>query len=207
MKKNHIILFGNGGHAKSCVDVIEQDGIFEIAGLIAADDQQIRDIYGYQTLGTDSQIAFLSKKYRNAFVAVGQTSSPIIRVSIFNQLKENGFEIPTIISPRAYVSRNAVIGVGTIVMHGAIINSGAIVGDNCIINSHSLIEHDAKIGDHCHISTHAVVNGNTIIGDKTFVGSGSVLRNNLVIGASSFIGMGVSVTSNLPSNSVLKNVN
>jgi len=31
---NEIILIGAGGHARSCIDVIELSGLFKIAGLV-----------------------------------------------------------------------------------------------------------------------------------------------------------------------------
>ena len=34
MKKNKLVLIGAGGHARSCIDVIEQEGKYEICGLV-----------------------------------------------------------------------------------------------------------------------------------------------------------------------------
>ena len=33
-KKEPIILIGGGGHCKSCIDVLEQEGRFQIVGII-----------------------------------------------------------------------------------------------------------------------------------------------------------------------------
>ena len=33
-KKEEIILIGGGGHCKSCIDIIEQEGIYSIKGII-----------------------------------------------------------------------------------------------------------------------------------------------------------------------------
>ncbi len=38
MSKEKIILIGAGGHAESCIDVIEQEDRFEIAGLIGLEN-------------------------------------------------------------------------------------------------------------------------------------------------------------------------
>lgn len=32
--KEQIILIGGGGHCKSCIDVIEQEGKYQIAGIV-----------------------------------------------------------------------------------------------------------------------------------------------------------------------------
>ena len=46
-------------------------------------------------------------------------------LKIINDLMKNGFNLPTIISPLAHVSKYAKIGQGNIIMHGSIINAGS----------------------------------------------------------------------------------
>ncbi len=50
---------------------------------------------------------------------------PDLRIRLYERLRQLGFEMPVVMSPRAYVSRHASVGEGTIVMHGAIVNAGA----------------------------------------------------------------------------------
>ena len=193
MARKEIILIGAGGHALSCIEVIEQEGNYLIAGLIGADDHINTIKIGYKVLATDSALQDLSKTYKYAHVTVGQISSPDLRMKIYSRLKELGFELPVIVSPRAYVSKHACIAEGTIVMHGAVVNAGATIGANCIINSCALIEHCARVADHCHIATRATINGDVKIGSGAFVGSGAVIKQGLEIGERVVIGMGISV--------------
>lgn len=193
MARKEIILIGAGGHALSCIDVIEQEGSYLIAGLIGADDQINTEKIGYKILANDSALQDLSKTYKYAHVTVGQISSPDLRIKIYAQLKELGFELPVIVSPQAYVSKHACIAEGTIVMHGAVVNAGVTIGANCIINSCALIEHCARVADHCHIATRATINGDVKIGSGSFVGSGAVIKQGLEIGERVVIGMGISV--------------
>jgi phage gp45-like len=37
--KSDLILIGAGGHSRSCIDVIEQEGKYRIAGLVGAKDE------------------------------------------------------------------------------------------------------------------------------------------------------------------------
>jgi sugar O-acyltransferase (sialic acid O-acetyltransferase NeuD family) len=185
-----ILMIGAGGHAKVCIDVIEQAGHFVVAGLIGLPDQVGERVLGYPVLGTDKDLAALRNDCAHALVSVGQIRTPEPRIRLFNLLEQNGFTLPTVVSPRAYVSPHAVLAAGTIVMHGAVVNAGASIGRNCILNSQSLVEHDASIGDHCHIATAAVINGGVAIGAASFVGSGSIVRESTRIGSHSVIGMG-----------------
>lgn len=200
MSKPSLILIGAGGHAHACIDVIEQHGGYRIAGLIGMPDE-IHDFHlGYAVIGTDTDLPELHKTIPYALITLGQIKSSIQRITLYQQVVALGFQLPTIISPSAYVSHHASICAGTIVMHGAIVNAGASVGKNCIINTRALIEHDATVADHCHMSTGAILNGNTMIGSGSFVGSGSIIKQGVSVGQNCLVGMGLAVRNNLPDN-------
>ena len=200
MNKSEIILIGAGGHAASCIDVIEQQDKFQIAGLIGKKEELGRKVCGYSIFGIDNDLPELIKQYKNAHISIGQIDTDK-RNNIYSQILNLGFSMPTIISPNAYVSEHADIGDGTIIMHGVIINTGVKIGDNCIINSKALIEHDVQIQDGCHISTNSVLNGNVKIGTGAFIGSSVCIKNNISIGKYSIIGMGLSVRQDLKDKS------
>jgi sugar O-acyltransferase (sialic acid O-acetyltransferase NeuD family) len=197
MVKPKLILIGAGGHARSCIDVIEQQGCFQIAGFVALPGGRIVNGLGYDIVGHDDDLFGLAKLYQYALIAVGQLDSSEQRIRLYQQAIQFGFRLPVIISPSAYVSPHATLGLGTIVMHGAIVNAGASIGNNCIINSRSLIEHDAQIADHCHISTGAILNGGSIVGVGSFIGSGAIVKQESSIGDGCLVGMGLSVRHNL----------
>lgn len=187
--KPRIILVGGGGHCISCLDVIEQEDKFQIAGIV--DANKIGDqVLGYPVLGGDDDLPNLRKTYEYALVTVGQIKTPLTRMRLYEQLTLLGFNLPTIISPRAYVSKRAVICDGSIIMHDALINAQAEIGNNCIINTKALIEHDSKIGSHCHIATGAVINGDVTVGHGTFVGSNAVVRESVQINENFFVSSG-----------------
>jgi len=200
MNKSEIILIGAGGHAASCIDVIEQEGKFKIAGLIGKKEELGRKVCGYNVFGIDNDLPELFKQYKSAHISIGQIDSDI-RNDIYSQITKIGFSMPTIISPNAYVSDHADIGNGNIIMHGVIINAGVKIGNNCIINTKALIEHDVQIEDGCHISTNSVLNGNVKIGTGTFIGSSACIKNNISIGKNSLIGMGLSVRQDVEDKS------
>ena len=185
-----IILIGGGGHCKSVIDVIEQEGQFVIIGIVDKPELIGTNVLDYPVIGSDSDLDNLAKKYTYALVTIGQIQSPEVRIKLFDIAKKAGFSLPRIISPKAYVSNHTFIGDGTVVMHDALINAGASVGDNCIINSKAIIEHDCKVSNHCHISTNAVINGGVTIEDGCFIGSGATTNNSITIKKNSFIKAG-----------------
>ena len=200
MSKHGMILIGAGGHAHACIDVIEQHGDYQVAGLVGMQEEMNSQHLGYAVVATDAELPRLAKKYRYALITVGQVHSPETRIRLYQKAVDLGFTLPNIIAPTAHVSDHASIGAGAIVMHGAIVNAGARVGKNCIINSRALIEHDAIIEDHCHISTGALLNGCVHIGTGSFVGSGCVIKDGITLGKNCVVGMGLCVRHNQPDN-------
>ena len=184
-----ILLIGAGGHARSCIDVLEEENQFEIAGLIEKGESISNESLGYPVIGTDDDLKVLRQQYKNALITVGQIKIPKIRIKLYQLLKELDFTLPVIVSPHAYVSKHAQIGAGSIIMNGAIVNANAKIGKNCIINNRALIEHDAVIGDHCHIATGAIINGEVSVENETFIGSGAVTKQAISIGENCVIGL------------------
>jgi len=174
-----IILIGGGGHCKSVIDVIEQENKFIIAGIIDKKELIGEEILGYKIIGCDDDLEELFKSYKNAIVTVGQIQTPSIRIKLFNKLQTIGYNLPTIISPLAYVSKYALIGEGTVIMHQVLVNASAKIEKNCILNTKSLIEHDCLIESNCHISTASVVNGGTVIKEGTFFGSNATSKESI----------------------------
>ena len=202
MKRPEIILVGGGGHCKSCIDVLETEGCFDIKGIIDLPKELGKIILGYNVIGNDDDLPEFAKKGFNFIVTIGHLGNPKRRMELFNIIKTHGGKFPTIISPASQVSKYANIGAGTIIMHNAVVNTNAIIGNNCIINSKALIEHDVIIGDNCHISTDANINGNCIVSDNCFIGSSSSIKNGLKIEKNTIIGMGSVVVKSITESGV-----
>jgi sugar O-acyltransferase (sialic acid O-acetyltransferase NeuD family) len=199
MFKKRIIIVGSGGHALSCVDVIEATRKFVIAGIVSKDFSENPYWPKFSYLGSDECLVDVVKTVDNAFIGVGQIGNSQVRTDLYTKLKEIGFKMPKIISNDALVSRSATIGEGSIVMNGVKISAGVVIGENCIINTGAIIEHGARIGSNCHVSTGVVLNGEVAVGDNTFIGSNSVVKEGISIGNFAIVGMGSQLRKDLPS--------
>ena len=202
---DEIILIGAGGHARSCMDIIEIAGQYKIAGLVEKDDADTNENLGYPLIGTDDDLPDLRKEFEFALVTVGQIKTASTRVRLFGLLMNLGYKLPVIVSPRSHVSRHSKVGEGTIIMHDVIVNTNAEIGRNCIINNKVLIEHDAAVGDHCHIATGSIVNGKVTVGRESFLGSRAVTKQSIAIGSRCVIGAGAVIKTDVESNQVIKN--
>ena len=198
MNKPNIILIGAGGHAKSCIDVINSESKYNIFGLIGLSSQVGSKVCGYPIIGTDDQLNEIVNDVSQAVIAIGDQKK---RSILYKYLINNGFKLPNIIAKGAYISRYSSMGQGNIFMHDVIINADVQIGNNCIFNTRALIEHDSTIDDNCHISTGAILNGNVKVEKDTFIGSGAKIMNGIKIGKNSIIGMGLSVRHDQKDNS------
>ena len=75
-----LVLIGAGGHSRSCIDIIERLGEFEIAGLIGMPNEMNQSHLSYTVIGTDPDLYDLIEMYQNAFIAVGQIKTAKQRI-------------------------------------------------------------------------------------------------------------------------------
>lgn len=179
--KEKIVLIGGGGHCHSVIDVIEQENKYEIIGIVDTKENIGKKVLDYKIIACDDDLETIFLSCKNALITVGQIESNKIRVKIYNNLKQIGFNLPVIISPLAYVSNHSSIDEGTIIMHQALINANTKIGKNCIINTKALIEHDCIVEDNCHISTASVINGGVTVKENSFFGSNATSKQSTEI--------------------------
>jgi len=84
--KEKIILVGGGGHCKACIDVIEQTGKFQIAGIIDLSEKVNQLVLGYPVIGCDADLPDLIETCPNVLITLGQLKSPARRMELFNDL-------------------------------------------------------------------------------------------------------------------------
>lgn len=192
-----IILIGGGGHCISCIDVVEQTGLYQIIGILDLPEKLGQKVLNYSIIGNENELERFLPECPDFLITVGQIKSSELREIIFYKVIKAGGNLPVIISPFAYVSPNARIEEGSIIMHHALVNSCATIGKACVLNTKSLIEHEAEIGSFCHISTAAVINGQAKIGDSCFIGSNTIVSNNIQITANTVIAAGSQVLKSI----------
>ena len=114
----------------------------------------------------------LKDKYQNAVVAIGNNE---IRAQWIDRLEEAGYNLPIILSDRAYISPFAVIEPGCIVEPMAAINSNAKVEKGSIVSSGAVVNHNAVVHKCCHIDCNAVVGADAVVPEKMNLNYGQVI--------------------------------
>ena len=192
--KEKIFVFGASGHAKVVIDIIERQGLFDIAFLV--DDNPAlkgQHFFGYPVLGGKAEL--LAANIRKGIVAVGSNRA---RRAVTGWLTDQGCEMITAIHPSAQLAREVTVGSGSVVMAGAVINSDTIIGCNVIVNTRASVDHDCKIGDGVHLAPGSTLCGTVTVGAESFVCAGATLIPNLTIGSKVTVGAGSTVIRDLP---------
>lgn len=140
-----LLIVGAGGHGKVVAEVAEDIGYYEVAFL---------DDNNPEAIGKISEIGKFVGEYGDAFVGIGNNK---LRDELIQKLRDCGYTVPVLIHPSAYVSRTAVIDIGTIVEPKAIVNANSHIGYGCIISVGSVVDHDVEVGACCHINVGAIV--------------------------------------------------
>lgn len=123
-------------------------------------------------IGKFEEYKNLKNKYSDAIVAIGNNE---VRMEWLIRLKEAGFNLPILISNKAYVSSTAVIEEGCIVEPMSVINANAKVEKGTIISAGAVVNHNAVVKQGCHIDCNAVVGTDAIVPEKMHLNYGQVI--------------------------------
>lgn len=144
-KMKRLLIIGAGGHGKVVAEIAEDLGYEEIAFLDDKSSKAIGKIFEFEKF---------KDKYNEAFVGIGNNK---LRSKLIHELQKCGYTVPVLIHPSAFVSRSAIIGIGTVVEPKAIVNSNSYVAEGVIISIGAIIDHNAEIGKYSHINAGAIV--------------------------------------------------
>lgn len=169
MKPQSLLIVGSGSFSPEVEELASLLGYTNIAFL----DDNPSTAYCSPVIGTTADIAGFRSQYDTAIVALGNNKT---RMKYHNILKENGYNIPILIHPTAYVSPTAEIASGCIIRAKAVVSRYVKLGEATILNVGALIDHHVEIGYGCHILMGAVVRNKAKVEPLTRVESLSLIQ-------------------------------
>ena len=153
--KRKIVLVGAGGHAKSCINLIEKINEFKIIGL--TDSRKKGYLLNYKILGDDTILD--QKKFRN------------IDLSKFSKIGPG-----TMIMGNTFVNAGASIGENCIINNNSLIEHDVKIGNNSQISTSVTINGSCKIGSNCFIGSGTIIKNNVKIKNNTFIKMASIIK-------------------------------
>lgn len=193
--KNQIIIYGAGGHAGCLIDIIEQEGCYQISGMLDDAYPSKASVWDYPILGNEEKLADLhASGIHLAIVAIGNNA---IRYQKTEILRQHDFNLIAIRHPFSSIARQVSYGPGTSIFHGAVIDPYVQIGKGVIVNKQVLIGHEAVIGDFVHLAPGVNCGSGVRIGSRTLIGIGATILPRLTIGADVTVGAGSVVTRDI----------
>ena len=165
MNGKKLLIIGAGQYGAVASETAETMGCFSKISFL--------DDNNPVAIGKLSELETFVQEYANVFVAIG---SPVIRLEWIEKAEKMGYEIATLISPKAYISPSARLMKGSIVEPCAVIQSNVTVEMGCIVSSGAVINHNAIIGRGCHIDCNATVAARMSVPLKVKVECGKVYK-------------------------------
>jgi sugar O-acyltransferase (sialic acid O-acetyltransferase NeuD family) len=164
-----LLILGAGGHGRSVAEAVNLGTEFELVGFLD-DGCPKADIA--PVLGPTASLADHRAQADFAIVAIGNNR---VREGCFERLRAAGFELATVIHPRAFVSPSARTEPGCAVMAGAIVGTEAILEAGAIVNSGAIVDHHCRMEAFSHLGTNACMAGHSILGRGAWMQAGSAL--------------------------------
>lgn len=192
-----ILILGNGGHAKSVIDVLEQENKYEIVACVEKKGVDY-DNNEYPILEKEDDLQRLFERgITNVAMGIGYLGKSSLREELYFKLKKIGFQFPCIISSTALIGNHVTIGEGSYIGKGAVINAYSEIGKMCIINTGAIVEHECKIEDYSHVAVGSVLCGSVKVGKASFIGANSTVIQDVAIGQNCIIGAGTLIRKNI----------
>ena len=165
MRKNKcLLIIGAGGHGKVVKEIAEVLGYTNISFL---------DDNSPEAIGKIADSKAYVNQYSEAFVGIGNNK---YRGEILERLEQEGFGIPILIHPSAYISKTAMIEKGTVVEPKAIVNANSKIGLGCIISVGAIVDHDAVLEDCVHVNAGAICKAGSFVAKETKLEAGQVVK-------------------------------
>ena len=159
-----LLIIGAGGHGRVVKEVAEALDYDKIAFL---DDNST------EAIGKIADSKSFVQDYQAAFVGIGNNK---FRNELLQRLEQEGYEIPVLLHPTAYISKTAVIGKGTVVEPKAIVNANSKVGSGCIISVGVIVDHDVVLEACVHVNAGAICKAGSRIKAFTKVDAGEIIQ-------------------------------
>lgn len=160
----NLLIIGAGGHGKVVKEIAEEIGYTNIAFL---DDNSL------EAIGKIEDSKCFLRKFQKAFVAIGNNK---FRGELLNRLEQEGFEIPVLIHPSAYISKSSIIEKGTIIEPNAVVNANSKIGRGCIISVGSIVDHDVILEYCVHVNAGVICKAGSVVTKEIKLEAGQVVK-------------------------------
>lgn len=165
MNKN-LLIIGAGQYGTVIKEIAEEMGCFDKIAFLDDLHELENPYYHEESIGKFADIEKLTVDFTYAIVAIGDADK---RLELIQILEENGYRIPVIVSPKAYVSKSAQLQKGVVVEPLAGVHANTVISCATYVSMGAVINHNSFICEGCHIDNNAVIMPGALVVSKTTV--------------------------------------
>ena len=194
-----LLIVGAGGHGRSVAETVLAAGVFQLAGFLDDAAPELNRVWDWPVFGSTAELANCRQRADAAIVAIGNNC---LREELHQRLYAAGFELATVVHPKAIVSPRACVGPGSAIMAGAIVGTQAQLGAGVIVNCGAVVDHDCRVEDFGHLGVNAAMAGGSVLGRGAWMQAGSVLGSGAIVGAGVVLAPGEAVNKTKNQNGI-----
>lgn len=194
-----LLIVGAGGHGRSVAEAVLAAGVFQLAGFLDDAFSGSGRVWDWPVFGPTAELVNGRQHADAAIVAIGNNGQ---REALHQRLCAEGFELATVVHPRAIVSPRACIGFGSAIMAGAMVGTEAQLGAGVIVNCGAVVDHDGRVEDFGHLGVNAAMAGGSVLGRGAWMQAGSVLGYGAMVEAGLVLGPGEAINKTKNRNGI-----
>lgn len=194
-----LLIVGAGGHGRSVAEAVLAAGSYKVVGFVDDAASALQYVWALPVFGATADLTSYREYADVAIVAMGNNR---LREELHGRLTVAGFELATVVHPKAVVSPRAVIGAGCAIMAGAIVGTEAQLGAGVIVNCGAVVDHDCRVDDFGHLGVNAAMSGGSVLGRGAWMQAGSVLGYGAMVEAGRVLGPGEAVNKTINRNGI-----
>jgi len=188
----NIIVFGAGEFGTLIQNVMSYNQDFQIAAFGDDNMDKSKITTGDVPLFNQGDLFQFAKEneIQIAIMAIGNNR---VRGIKYNLFKNAGFEMLSIVHPKALIDTEVVYGDNVIIEMGTAIHTHSKIGNNVFLGGDALIGHHNIIGNHVLVGGNASFGGAVVVEDYASIGVGSSIKPGVTIGKGAVVGVGAVV--------------
>lgn len=194
MKKNELVIVGDGQFAEVACEYFETDSKFKVVAFAVEQAfYKKKRLQNLPIINLDEIEKFYPVEQVKIFCAVGYGGLNTHRERLIKIIKKKNYQLASYISKKANISKSVSLGEHLFIFENNVIQPFSEIQENVILWSGNHIGHHTTIHKNVFITSHVVVSGATEVKRNCFLGVNSAISNNLTIEKFNWVGPGVTL--------------
>ena len=192
----NIIVFGAGEFGTLIQNVMSYNQDFQIAAFGDDNLDKTKITTGDVPLFNQEDLFQFAKEneIKTAIMAIGDNR---VRGVKYNLFKDAGFEMLSIVHPKALIDTEVVYGDNVIIEMGTAIHTHSTIGNNVFLGGDAMIGHHNTIGNHVLVGGNVSFGGAVIVEDYVSIGVGASIKPGVRLGKGCTVGVGAAVVKDV----------